>query len=130
MAKVISFTYCEDIEQQRTEKGTRANIVGPIGEIKLIGIPSHFTFSIACTIVEIDSTVINTLRSQFIAPNEEILNDTGVFEVPILEDKVGRSLQMNLKFNNLPLKEEGEFRTIIFFNNEKIGEFPITVYKE
>ena len=128
MAKVRSFIYCEEIEQQPTPTGPKANIIGPIGEINLMGIPSFYSFSVACTIVELDSTKVNELQIHFVAPNGELLNDTGVIEIPILEEKIAKSLQMNLRFNNLPFREEGEFVTKVYFNGEEIDRFPISAH--
>lgn len=131
MEYISSFTYCDAIQTEITQKGPQHQIMNPLQALTPIAIPGNFSFSIACNIAGFDTAKENTVRIEFLDPNNNLLYDTGdvKFQLPPEQIKVGgiASMQFNIDIRNLVFREEGLYLTRVMFNNNVLGEYKIQV---
>ena len=127
--KIVSFTYCEDIQNDPQGK---TRIIGPLQMLITKYIPTDYSFNISFGIFNVpkEGFLINT---EFYNPKgEEISNN--VLEVPrFLDEKINYldlplGIQVNIGFRNIPFEIQGEYKTIIKINGKECGTYPIEVY--
>lgn len=138
MARVVSFVYCENVQNETVPVGSgqvpKAHIIGPLSTLNPISIPGNFSFSISVGIQGFDSSDRNTFRITFVDPKGNVLNDTNLIEIPhgLPTGNLPRGaegIQINFDVRNLILEEEGDYKTLVYFNQKLLGEYPILVVK-
>lgn len=137
MARVVSFVYCENIQNEiipSVGQVPKAHIIGPLSTLNPISIPGNFSFSVSIGIQGLDTSNKNTFRIVFVDPKGIILNDTNTVEIPHgiptgNLPKGAEGIQINFDVRNLVFNEEGDYKTQVYFNQELLGEYPILVIK-
>ena len=131
MEHISSFTYCDSIRTEMTQQGPRSKIIKPLKVLAPIAIPGNYSFSIACNLTGFDAAVENHARIKFLAPDGQIINDTGEvrFQIPANQIKEGRQniMQFNLDMRNMVFREAGTYTTKIYLNQEEVGSYDIPV---
>ena len=130
MAKIVSFTYCDNVAN---DMNGNPIITRPLQMITPMAIPSNFTFSISFGVYDIDKIEKNCINIDFLDPNDVVISNNELIlpdmprEINETPDPVG--IQINVEFKNTYIKEEGEYKTRRILNGSKLGEFPINVHK-
>lgn len=135
---ITSFIFSEDTEQAFNPgaKGNILHIVNPLHLIRPQFIPSAYTFSITFGLKGLDPDSEHNIRFQLLTPSGSSAMDTNDISLPkntgfdrnLPKDVNG--LMLNLDFRNVALREIGEYKGIVFVNNEAIGNYPLDVYPE
>ncbi len=126
MARVTNFIYC--MNSFSTEEG--ANAMGVLTSFSPQYIPGEFSFSVLCSIVDIEegNHKINLI---FIDPKDKILlNITGNIQFikddsTIPSEYSGINVCANLM--NVLMEESGLYRTIVQIDEDDCGSFEIFV---
>lgn len=131
MEYISSFLYCDSVQTEITPQGPRPQIIKPLQFLEPVAIPSNYSFAISCSIAGFDINVKNSIRFQFISPENEIVYDTQNIEFEIPKNPDGLSMpnamQFNMDMRNLVLREKGVYSTRVFFNNKFMNEYKIEV---
>lgn len=135
MPKISTFMYCEGSMNEILPNGQqRIHIVSPQHFFAPQFIPGTLSFSVVFGILEIDTTLPHDLRFFLKSPSGESIVDPGLINIPVNttpdvmsmpEDM--RGFIVNLSFQNVILRDEGEFFSEIYLDDEKIGRYPIKV---
>ncbi len=130
MAKIVSFTYCDNVEN---DMNGNPIITRPLQMILPMAIPSNFTFSISFGVYDIDKIEKNRINIDFLDPDDVVISNNELI-LPDMPREISETLapvgiQINVEFKNTYIKEEGEYKTRIILNGCKLGEFPINVHK-
>ncbi len=126
--KIVSFTYCEDI--QNDPQG-RAVVVAPMQLMVTKYLPTSYSFNVSFGIFNVPKEGL-TVETEFLAPDGKMISSNSL-QVPSLPvDKIAFSnlpfgLQINVNFRNIDFEISGEYKTIIKLNGNKYGEYPIEV---
>lgn len=129
MAKITTFMYCEGVE--RLPDDAKISIMNPLQVLTPLFIPSMYSFAITVGVIDFDTEVNNEIRITFGSTcDEHNLVDTGIIPIQAhsAEGTLPKHLRgfiANMEFKNVVFKEEGEYDTTIYFNDEEIGKFPI-----
>ncbi len=133
MAYVSSFTYCETIQTEITEQGTRYQIVNPLSVLAPVSIPGNYSFAISCNIAGFDVSKENSVSICFFDQHgSEIYNSGSVaFDIPAehVKDNEIANIQFNIDIRNLVFKESGLYVTKVLLNADELGEYKIQVIK-
>ena len=127
--KVVSFTYCEDV--QNDPQG-RAVIIAPMQMIIPQFLPTAYSFNVSFGISDVPKEGFS-ITTEFWNPLGIKVSDNK-FQVPSLPvEKIDLpnaplGLQVNVGFRNVVLDTKGEYKTKILINNEEYGVYPIEVY--
>lgn len=131
MEYISSFLYCDSVQMQITPEGPVPQIVKPLQFLEPVAIPSNYSFTISCNIAGFDVSVKNSIRFQFISPEDEVVYDSNniEFELPQDEKSVNmpNAMQFNMDMRNLVLREKGLYSTKVYFNNKLMNEYKIEV---
>lgn len=131
MEYISSFLYCDSVQMQITPEGPVPQIVKPLQFLEPVAIPSNYSFTISCNIAGFDVNVKNSIRFQFISPEDEVVYDSNniEFELPQDEKNVNMPnvMQFNMDMRNLVLREKGLYSTKVYFNNKLMNEYKIEV---
>lgn len=129
--KIVSFVYCEDVQNDQNGKGV---IIAPMQLMTPKFLPTDYSFNISFGIFDVLKEGFK-LETKFLDPNgQEVANN--IMQVPHLPiDKIEKpnlpvGLQVNIGFRNIPLLISGEYKTVIYLNEIKSGEYPIEVCYE
>lgn len=132
MAQIVSFIYCDKIQQKIINGQLQPQVVQPLSILSPINIPSNYSFSIVCTFNGLNVNEKNTLEVRFLSPIKKIVGSTGKINLEI-DDKNNKassvSMTFNLDFHNIILSEEGEYTTEIDLNDTLLGSYSIEVKK-
>lgn len=126
--KIVSFTYCEDV--QNDSQG-RAIIVAPMQLMITKYLPTSYSFNVSFGIFNVPKEGVS-VETEFIDSNGKMIS-SNFLQIPSLPvDKIAFSdlpfgLQVNVNFRNIDLEISGEYKTIIKLNGNKCGEYPIEV---
>lgn len=131
MARIKTFLYCENIENQITPVGPKTSLNGPLAALRPVFIPGMFSFSIFMSMEDVELETSH--RFKIIFKHEEtgeVIIDTGDGEIPSQNvegnlPKEIRGIMLNMDFRNVILRNEGYYVSEIYFDGEPIGEFPI-----
>ncbi len=130
MANLKTVLYCEGINADMTPNGPKNTLVGPLMCLAPMFIPGMFSFSIFVHIEDIGEVkdLAHSFKIIFKKKNsqEEIVN-TGDQPINInkgdqTEENKMNGIMINMDFRNVVIREEGEYVSEIYFDNEKIGE--------
>ncbi|WP_415967735.1 DUF6941 family protein [Faecalitalea cylindroides] len=132
MAQIVSFIYCDKIQQKIVNGQLQPQVVQPLSILSPINIPSNYSFSIVCAFNGINVNEKNTLEVRFLSPIKRIVGSTGKINLEV-DDKNNKassvSMTFNLDFHNIILSEEGEYTTEIDLNGTLLGSYSIEVKK-
>ena len=128
--KIVSFTYCNDVINDNIGNPL---IAGPLQMLMPINIPANYSFSVSFGVYDLGKTGDNKFRVEFIDSDENIIADNDL-TIPDFPDKVKVSnnplgIQINIGFRNIILNKEGTYKTLIYHNGNKVGEYAIEVVK-
>jgi len=129
MAKIKNFIYCLNA----TSDDKIANAMGILLTINPDYMPGNFSFSIFFTIVDIKEDLHN-LKIEFLDPDGEEVIPALKGEIPYKKkeedneldsDYSGVNISANLQ--NVNLKKNGKYKTVITFDGAKLNEYEILV---
>lgn len=126
MLKITSFVYCSAIEQ--TPAGPA--LKGILQYLAPKMFPTEYSFSISFGVYDLGKMENLKVRYVFKDPNGEIVNDTKQFDIPISEDMQKHNhigIQLNLDLKNVVLREQGEYFSEVYINENIAGKYPIDV---
>lgn len=132
MAFVSSFVYCDRIQEMMTPDGPVSQVVSPIQGLRPINLPGNYSFAIACSICDFDGRKKNKVKIKCLDPiGTDVLGCETIDIEPIGEaaQGIGTTLNINLDFRNVVLRMAGVYTSVVYFNDEKIGEYKIGVSK-
>lgn len=137
MAKLANFIYCVNAERIPASDGNgeSINAMGVLSALTPEFVPGTFSFSIIFAVLDIDSSVNNTIQIVFAKEGEEKkLVDTGMIVIPPMPNEDGdgvpaeyRGLNMSLDFRNVIFETEGVYNTSILFNGKLLSDNRIYV---
>lgn len=136
MARIVSFSYCEMVQNEVSSGIPKAHIVGPLIVLAVPFIPTTFSFSVSIGISGIDIAEPNKIQYKLLSPSGNIIHDTNEIILPIDRTapaklpKMYRGIQLNIDLRNLVLKEEGEYESLIVVNGEKLKGYNLPVVVE
>lgn len=130
MARVSYFIHALDTGKDPENK---LIVRAPLNIIRPPFIPSTYSFSIVFSIMDIDPREKHHIRIIFKSPSGKKVFESD-FETPVRKmteevpvEYIG--FTANIKLQNIPLEEEGHFESILIFNEERLGKYPIPVIK-
>lgn len=135
MAYISAFNYCDRVQNMTNKEGQIRNIITPLSELRPINIPGNYTFTIASTITELDTTVDNVLEIFFHAADESQSENTLIMNISknIIDPNTGKtpdSINIDIDLRNVVLRKEGMYKTVFKLNGSVLAEYPIKVKKE
>ena len=135
MAKLASFVICESINNMpAANMNVVPTLVAPQVALRPQYVPGNFSFGVAVGINEIDLQTINRVRFTIKSPENVILQDSGVSELPVAPQDTAlpaeyQGFMMCIDIRNLAVPCEGEYVFSFFLNDECVGDQIIPVYK-
>ena len=135
MAYVSSFVYAEQMRRQPNKKGDMQNeIINPLQRLKLISVPSHFSFVLSCVISDFEVGKEHTIKIDFLDTHDRIMATVADVKVPANlspeEIEQFNGIQLDVDIRNFIFMEEGNYLTKIYFDDIMIGEYKIPVISE
>jgi hypothetical protein len=133
MPRVTPFVYCEHITHEGNDK-SNISLQNPQHVFRPEFIPSLFSFGIFFGIIDLDTQDDHTFRFTFTNPQGNVLIDSDTIPMPKVNHNSTnlppqlRGILMNMEFRNVAFKEEGEYSSEIFVNEESLGRYPIYVH--
>lgn len=127
MAKISNFIYCLNSITNENE----ANIQGVLSAITPEYIPGTFSFSVFCSILDLNNGN-HTIKMQFKNPDDEILVN---IEGMIPYEKQGNSnlpqehagINISSVWQNVVFKNSGLYKTIVIVDDIECGTYEIFV---
>lgn len=137
MASVSTFMYCEGAQIIPQANGeNKMHIQGPMHIFTPPYVPGLFSFSVVFGLLDIDLENERSFRLTFGPTEGPPLIDTDWITIPKNNDPIKNSLppemrgfMMNLDFRNVNFTQPGLYRSEVFFNGKKLGEYPIMVHQ-
>jgi len=136
MPKISTFMYAEGSFNETDASGQqKLHVVSPMHILSPIFVPGTMSFSVIFGILGVDNERAHKLKFIFRNPkiNENLVelkeihlpvnNDTGINSLP----KDMRGVMVNFSFQNVIFRNDGEYYSEIFMNEESLGTFPILV---
>ena len=127
------FVYSESVEHSMSPTGAKVNVLGVLNALTPMCIPSMFSFSVTLGLIEVEMNKAHKLQLKIIdATNGEIVVDTEEIQLPIesINQRLPLELQgytFSMDFRNIPINNEGIYKTYVFFDGELLGEYPVHV---
>mgnify|MGYP004470287633 FL=1 len=127
MPKVSNFIYCMNSNTSDTE----ANALGVISAITPDFVPGAFSFSILCSILDLEEKEYG-ISIQFINPKGEVLvdvNGTVQYKENVKTNlpKEYKGINISSNWQNVLFKESGIYKTIVKIDDIDCGTFEIYV---
>ncbi|MGG3115301.1 DUF6941 family protein [Bacillus paranthracis] len=129
MPMVINFVYCDQVD---VVEG-KLTIGGPLNFINPRFVPGMFSFTVAFGIVGLNTQQRNDLQLKFFDVNDDEIMSTGILTIPENADidpnlpMEVRGFMANMEFKNVVFKSEGAYKTELYLNGERLGQYPIIV---
>lgn len=133
MAKVTSFMYAANVIQDPAQG--QLHIVNPLQVIAPVYIPSTYSFFVVFSISDFDIEKSHNVKIVFTndkSPDKSIVETTSNFP-PIPKNpkvelpKEYEGFISSIGFQNVVIEDEGLYKTSLYFDGEKIGEYEIYV---
>lgn len=131
-----SFMFSEDTQQMPSTGGVTQTIISPQNMIRPLSIPSSYSFSVTFGVIKVKPNSEHLLQFQLKNPSGSIAADSNEIRLPTSPDSdknlppEANGLMMNFNFRNVGLREVGEYKGVVTFDGEVIGEFPLQVYPQ
>lgn len=129
--KIVSFTYCEDVQNDQNGKPM---IICPMQFMAPISLPTNYSFCASFGVFNIPKNGFS-IKFQFLDPDGNVVqgaeNNMLVPPIPdeqIKNKKIPLGIQVNMGFRNIVLRERGEYKSRIILNGEIVGTYPIEVF--
>jgi hypothetical protein len=136
MAKLTSFIICESINNMPAANNMDVvpTLVAPQVALRPQYVPGSFSFGVAVGINEIDLQMVNRVRFTIKSPENVLLQDSGVTELPVAPQDPALPAQyqgfmMCIDIRNLAIPCEGDYTFSFFLNDECVGDQTIPIYK-
>ncbi len=125
MATLTGYMLCENVESSTPPFAglePRVRIVGPLSDISLKYVPSHFAMTLVLCLDDLLE----------IRHNDRVVLETAPINIDSIVGHVSelRGTVLTLGMQNLDLEETGQYHFDIFYNDEKLASLPITIRKE
>lgn len=137
MPEISTFMYVDGSFNETDSTGQqRLHLVSPMHIFTPVFVPGTLSFSVVFGILGIDNEKSHNLDFVFHNPTTKenlveikqihlpVNNDPGVNGLP----KDLRGVMLNLSFQNVVFRNDGEYFSEIFLDNESLGKFPISVH--
>lgn len=128
MPRIGTFVYCEDTELI----DGKMHAINPLLNLSPPFVPGTYSFAVLFGILDVDFEVDHILNFRFYDSQNELVMDSGEINLQsrghnttLPRDWWGYMFNFNMR--NLPLRHEGVYRSELFVDGEKIGDFPIYV---
>lgn len=127
--KIVSFTYCEDVQNDPQGKPI---IIAPMQMIVPQFLPTTYSFNVSFGIADVPKEGFS-IKTEFWNPKGEKVSENILQVPPLPVEKIAFpnlpfGLQVNIGFRNVVLDVQGEYKTVILINNKEYSEYPIGVY--
>lgn len=124
--EIVSFTYCEDVQNNECGKSV---IIAPIQMLTPVSLPTNYSFTVSFGIYDIPKDGFE-IRLDFFDSEENAISENKMMFPPIDEKEVldidsPLCVQINMGFRNLIFRNEGKYISKIYLNGELYGEYPI-----
>jgi|LSQX01.3.fsa_nt_gb hypothetical protein len=134
MATLTGYMLCENVESSTPPFAglePRVRIVGPLSDISLKYVPSHFAMTLVLCLDNLLENEPHMLRVLF-RHNDRVVLETAPINIDSIVGHVSelRGTVLTLGMQNLDLEETGQYHFDIFYNDEKLASLPITIRKE
>jgi hypothetical protein len=127
MARITNFIYCMSANTSDIE----ANALGILSAITPEYVPGSFSFSVLCSIVDIENGTHN-IAMKFLNPSGDILVNIDcsvpyekISETNLPNEYLGINISSN--WQNVVLKESGLYKTVVNVDGEECGTYEIYV---
>lgn len=134
MPHISTFVYCEGFQIDNPQIGQqpKLHIVGPMHVLTPQFVPTTFSFGLFFGILDFNMGEEHKVRVTFLSPKVEdkLLLDTGDIVLPPNKIDTVQDMQgfmMNLDLRNMVIEYNGEYKSEIYLDGEKIGTYPIKV---
>lgn len=136
MPIITTFMYSEGTFNEAIPNGQRLHIVSPLLNLIPAFIPGTLSFSVNFGILDIDMEKEHNIQLKFVnsSNEEDVIVDTNEIPFPIVNDPQMielppdmRGIMINVGFQNVVFRTEGTYKTIVYFDGESLGEYPIKV---
>lgn len=118
---LTSFTYCE-----RVEANPEAYvIINPLPVVLLPAVPSLYSFNVSIGLADLASAIGSKLELKILNSQKQQVFSMSTLVPNNPENKDG--MVLNAIINNLLIKEEGIYTTVIINKEETLGEVPFKV---
>lgn len=133
MAKIDNFIYCLNVDRA-PENQNIVIIKGISCSLSPDFIPGNYTFAIAFSVLDIDEGEHN-IKIQFVNPQEEVVANVDDIKIIYVHEKNNipnkwKGVNVTLSLNNVVIQSEGIYKTIVFFDGEKLNEKEIYIAKK
>jgi hypothetical protein len=136
MPKVTSFMYAANVIQGAGQG--QMHIIAPLQVIVPLYIPSTFSFFVVFAISDFETTKSHNMRVVFKSDKEPVKSsvDSATTIPPLPKNlnvdipEIYNGFISNLSFQNVVIENDGLYKTTIFFDDEKIGEYEIYVARK
>lgn len=143
MANIDFFIYAESAANVNVPTIDNPNpgeqklqITTPTALFRPLFVPCLFSYSVAVSITHFDVLSHHTVRMTVHYYDEaEVLADTGILPIAPFNEQLFtnlpadlRGITFSLDFRNIPLRQNGKYKTIFYWNGENIGEYPFHVW--
>lgn len=139
MAKISSFIFCDNVQQQLVQGNNAVsnvifNLINPLQVLSPYTIPGSFSFSFSVGLSDFDTTTSNTLCIQFRDPFDKIVTELADISLPPMPNDIVtlplefRSIRFNADLRNVLIENTGFYSMLVLFNKQAIGEFSIPAY--
>lgn len=135
MANLVSFVICESINNMpAANMGVVPTLVAPQVALRPQFIPGNFSFGISVGLTGIDLNKVNKVRFTIKNPDNNVVQDSGITELPIPPHDSALPAQyqgfmMSIDIRNLAIHSEGEYIFAFYLNDECVGERIIPIFK-
>lgn len=139
MPKLTSFMICDAINNMPIKQadGKINNVpalFAPVQALRPQFVPGNFSFGIAVGISDIDLNVSNKMLIRIKNPNDKIVHDSGIKEIPPaphIDNKLPKEYQgfiMCIDIRNLSIDVEGIYIFELFLNDELMEKKEIPIF--
>ncbi len=127
--EVTSFLYCNGY----TQVDGMPALLGPLQFLNPAFIPGQYSFVVSFGLFHLPDSGEITLEYKFVSPTGKTVHNISSVALPIAKEEKEKKcvgMQVNMDLKNIVLEMEGTYKSILYINGEKVGEYPIAVVKK
>lgn len=133
MPKLATFILCEDIIATTNDnEESRTCLAGPKASLSLSHIPGKCSFGIGVGLVNVNWSRDRKIEFEIWSPSGTCVQKSEIIEIPdeyanTAVPVAQQTISLNIKVKNMNAPEEGNYKFVLFINDERVGEksFPI-----
>lgn len=133
MAKLITFTYANEVINQTIDGHDNQIINNPLLALKPMFIPGQLSFSVVFGITDIDPNKDHIFQYKLVSPDGQVVVDTGDIKITKysnMQDKKVDGFLGSLDLRNVVFRTRGFYKTELIFNGDKLMEGTILVTED